>query len=124
MLRKKLFALVGSLFLVTGCASFEKHNATARLIVTAATLKGIEQGWDVERVRAIVTSAKALAAGTEVTVGVLEIAIAKQLDGLELSPADRLLADALVQIIAEELQARIGLGVLKPEQRVMVDQVL
>lgn len=122
-MRKLLIVLVSMLPLF-GCASLEKHNATAHLVVTAATLKGIEQGWDVERVRAIVTTAKALTAGEEVTLDGLRLAITRELDKLELSPADRLLATALVQVISDELQARIGTGILKPEQRVQVNQVL
>lgn len=116
-------ALVLGLYLA-GCSTIERHENTARLAVTYATLKGVEKGLDPVRTRAVAESAKAIVSGEAVTLAGLKEAISAELAGLDLSPADRFLADALVSAIAQELQLRIGTGVLSPEQKVQVSEVL
>lgn len=109
---------------LAGCASFERHETTARLAVTYAVAKGVEQGLDPVRIRVVAESAKAIVSGEAVTLPALQEAISTELAGLDLSPADRMLADVLVSAIAEELQLRIGEGILSPEQKVQVSEVL
>lgn len=126
---KKFWGAVAALYLVAalqlmGCGTLERHENTARLAVTYATLKGIEKGLDPVRTQAVAESAKAIVAGEAVTLVGLQEAISTELAGLELSLADRVLADALVSAIAQELQLRIGTGVLSPEQKVEVGEVL
>jgi hypothetical protein len=126
---KKLWIAVTAMFAIlglqlAGCGTLERHENTARLAVTYATLKGIEKGLDPVRTRAVAESAKAIVSGEAVTLTGLQEAISGELGGLDLSPADRFLADALVSAIAQELQLRIGTGVLSPEQKVEVGQVL
>lgn len=126
---KKFWGAVAALYLVAalqlaGCSTIERHENTARLAVTYATLKGVEKGLDPVRTRAVAESAKAIVSGEAVTLTGLQEAIAAELAGLELSPADRMLANVLVSAIAQELQLRIGTGVLSPEQKVEVGQVL
>lgn len=117
-----MFAILG--LQLAGCGTLERHENTARLAVTYATLKGIEKGLDPVRTRAVAESAKAIVSGEAVTLTALQEAISTELAGLDLSPADRFLADALVGAIAQELQLRIGTGVLSPEQKVEVGEVL
>lgn len=126
---KKLWIAVTAMFAIlglqlAGCGTLERHENTARLAVTYATLKGIEKGLDPVRTRAVAESAKAIVSGEAVTLTALQEAISGELKGMELSPADRMLADALVGAIAQELQLRIGTGVLSPEQKVQVGEVL
>lgn len=126
---KKFWGAVAALYLVlalqlAGCGTLERHENTARLAVTYATLKGVEKGLDPVRTRAVAESAKAIVSGEAVTLVGLQEAISTELAGLELSPADRMLANALISAIAQELQLRIGTGVLSPDQRVQVGEVL
>lgn len=126
---KKFWGAVAALYLVAvlqlaGCGTLERHENTARLAITYATLKGVEKGLDPVRTRAVAESAKAIASGEAVTLAGLQEAISTELAGLHLTVADRFLADALVSAIAQELQLRIGTGVLSPEQKVEVSQVL
>lgn len=109
---------------LAGCGSLERHENTARLAVTYAALKGVENGLDPVRMRAVAENAKAVVSGEAVTLVSLQDVITSQLTGLNLSPADRFLADSLVRAIAQELQLRIGTGVLSAEQKVEVAEVL
>jgi hypothetical protein len=126
---KKFWGAVAALYLVAalqlaGCGTVERHETTAKLAVTYATLKGVEKGLDPARTRAVAERAKAIVAGDAVTLVGLQEAISTELAGLELSPADRMLAGILVSAIAQELQLRIGVGVLSAEQKVKVGEVL
>ena len=126
-MKRFLTSLAASCMLaaLAGCASGPGVSEnTARLAVTYATMKGIEQGLDPVRTRAVAESAKAVISGEAVTLTGLQEAISTELAGLDLSPADRMLASLLVSTIAQELQARIGTGVLDPEQKVKVAEVL
>jgi hypothetical protein len=119
-----------SVLSLTGCASFEQHENTAKPIIQYATFKVIEQGKSPEaqaqkadNIRRIATDVRGLVSGDS-TLPLLQDAVGKQLVKLNLSPADQFLANALLQAIVEELQAKIGTGVLKPDQLVQVDTVL
>ena len=89
---------------LAGCGSVERHETTARLAVTYATLKGVEKGLDPVRTRAVAESAKAIVSGEAVTLVALQEAISTELAGLELSPADRMLANVLVSAIAQSVK--------------------
>lgn len=58
-----------------------------------------------------------------VTIDSLRAYVAQRL-GDRLSPADKLLAGAIIDAAAVELKARVGDGVIKPEQRIQVREVL
>lgn len=117
------------LIVLSGCATFEKHEPTARLVTQYAVLKYAERlpeesrATRIERIKSIAAEVKALTSG-ETSLSLLQLAVSAQLDKAGLSPADRLLADGLVQIIGAELQQRIGDGVLSPEQLVQVSEVM
>lgn len=117
-----------SLCILPGCKS---DTDSARLVVTYATLKVIEQGGDTAdqarraaRIRAIAGDVQALVEGESVTIGLLETAVRAKLAALPLSPADTFLANELVRLVMAELEARVGAGVLDPEQRIKVAAVL
>lgn len=117
------------MIVLSSCASFERHEPSARLVTQYAVLKYAERlpvesrNVRVDRIRAIAAEVKALASG-ETSLALLQLAVSSQLDKAQLSPADRLLADGLVQIISAELQRRIGEGVLSGDQRVQVVTVM
>lgn len=58
-----------------------------------------------------------------VTIDSLRAYVAQRL-GDKLSPADKLLAGSIIDAAAIELKARVGDGVIKPEARVQVREVL
>jgi hypothetical protein len=126
-------ALASALALVgcVGCETLEKSPGTASLVVQYATAKVIEAGKTTEeraeraaRIKAIAADAKTWFDGDDVTVGVLQAAAQARIAKLDLSPADRMLANGLVQVVVEELQKKVGEGVLSPEQKLTVSQVL
>lgn len=118
-----------ALFL-SGCASLEKHENTAKLAVTYAALKYVEQAGDASaqsaraaKIRSLVEEVRGVAKGDSVTVAALQAYVLGKLPA-GLSPADRYLAHALVQAVAEELQERVGGGLLSEEQLLQVELIL
>jgi hypothetical protein len=116
-------------FSLTACQTVESKPMAARLAVTVATLKVIEadktdQAARAQRVAAVARDAQKLLDGEQVTLGAIQAAVKARLDSSELSPSDRILADTLVVMISDELRARIGDGLLSPEQRLTVSTVL
>lgn len=132
MILRALTSIVLPLALAAGlvaCQSIQTERTSARLAVTVATLKVIEADKDnqVERAAKVATiarDAQKLLDGDDVTLTALQTAVKTRLDAAELAPSDRLLADALVAMLADELRARLGDGLLNPEQRVTVSTVL
>lgn len=117
-------------FFLTACQSIESSPVTARLAVSYATLKVIEntdaehQQARREAIHKIATDAKSLLAGEAVTLPLLEAAIRERIDFGKLSPADTFLANALLAAVIQELQNRVGLGTLAPAQVLVVNMVL
>lgn len=114
-----------------GCATLEKAPATASLVTQYATAKVIEAGKTPEertaraaRIKAIASDARSWLDGDAVTISFLQQAAQDRLAKLDLSPADLLLAQGLVQVIVDELQAKVGAGVLSEATKLTVSQVL
>lgn len=113
-----------------GCATLEKSPNTAKLVTQYAVMKFAEQSSDERRVerianvRKIAEDVKSLAANQTVSVPGLQAAVMAQVAKLGLSPADSFLASALVQVVADELAAKIGDGVISPEKMLVVSQVM
>lgn len=124
-----VIALLSALMLA-GCKSIEERPATAKLVTQYAVLKFAEQSSAdkravrIEHVRRIAADVKAIAAGEPVSLALLKGAAFSEISKLQLSPADTLLAHALVDLIAEEIALRVGDGVLSPDQLVQVAQVM
>lgn len=128
-MRKFLIALLLSVSML-GCATLEKSPNTAKLVTQYAVMKFAEQSSDERRVerianvRKIAEDVKSLAANQTVSVPGLQAAVMAQVAKLGLSPADSFLASALVQVVADELAAKIGDGVISPEKMLVVSQVM
>lgn len=124
----KLILSVLTAMLLSGCAMLQQSPTTAHLAVTVATMKVVEAGDNpverAQRVIAVANEAKRLIDNEAVTIDVLEEAIKNRLDQEPLAPSDRLLADALIITIADELRARVGMGLLDEQQRLTVSTVL
>jgi hypothetical protein len=134
LLRLPWFVAIAAAALVAAtlpaCKTIDQHQASASLVVKYATMKVIEQAGATDaqfaratRIRSIAADVEKFAGGEAVTIAALEAAVRAQLPS-DLSPADRFLADALVQSVVQELQARVGSGLLNPEQLLQVRQVL
>lgn len=130
-MKKLLLGFMVVLLGFSACASFNQNQGTMQLTVQYATLKYLEK-FDVaelpahaQRIKDIAAAVKAVAAGTQaVSVVLLQDAVNVQLEKAGLSPADRLLASGLVQMLVQEIQARVGTGLLKSDEVVQVVQVL
>ena len=124
---KAIFAILFA-FTFSACALISQSPSTAHLAVTIATMKVVEAGSDpvsrAERVIAIATEAQYIIDNQSVTIDALEAVIIGRLNEQEMTPSDRLLADALVMTIADELRTKVGLGLLSEDQRLTVSTVL
>jgi anthranilate phosphoribosyltransferase len=124
---KKLIPVVVMLLLV-GCSS----NPTAReealigITVQYATAKYIEERpQSRETIVSVATAAKAIVGGdATATLLTLHECVSGELDKAGLSAADRVLANALVSLIVAELQAKVGEGLIEPDQRIRVANIL
>lgn len=117
--------------LLPGCTTLSSQPTTSSLVVTYAAAKVIEAGNTpderlnrAQRIKAIVAEARTWLTGEAVTVGLLENAARARLAQLNLSPADSMLANTLVQIAIEDLQMKVGAGVISPDQLLTVNQLL
>lgn len=131
-LQRFFTALIASAFILVfifgamGCKTSE--TTVARLAVSYATAKYIEKAGPsgtlerVRQIRATLDELEKVATGEAVTIDALKVYLSQRLQNL--SPADRALATTLVDIAVSELSARVGTGVLKPDQLVKVREVI
>lgn len=116
---------------LTGCATFWQHADVSKIAVEVAAMKVIEAGHTTSdradrahRINTIATEAKTFLDQSDVTVGLLKSAVYARIASLHLQPSDQLLATALVDTLASELESKIGSGVLSPDAKVKVNTVL
>lgn len=123
-------ASILALSLASSCATLENNPASAKLVTQYAVLKFAEQSSADKRaerianVQRVATDVKAIAAGEPVSIGLLKAAVGAEIAKLNLSPADTMLANALVDMLAIELSERVGEGILDPDQLVQVAKVM
>lgn len=126
---RKLLVTLLAISLV-GCATIEKNPNTAKLVTQYAVLKFAEQSSADRRaerlanVKRIATDVKAIATNESASISILQSAVDVQIAKLNLSAADKLLARGLVDMISQELTKRVGAGVLSPEAKLTVAQVM
>lgn len=126
---RKLIVLALALSLA-GCATIEKNPNSAKLVTQYAVLKFAEQSSPerraarLENVKKIAADVKAIAANEDASIGFLQSAVDLQIAKLNLSPADKLLAKGLVDMISQELLKRVGAGALSPDAKVQVSLVM
>ena len=112
---------------ISGCSILSTRPATARLAVTYAVGKYIEAadqpGERAQRVRAVALKVLEVAQGDSVTVDVLKVIAINQLP-VNLSPADRAMAGAIIDVVVEELKTRISNGILPADQLLTVRAVV
>lgn len=111
---------------LSGCATLGTGSAGEKLVIQVATMKIIEADEDrsakAAKIRAAVDQARVWLDMDGITLAELRSAMLARIGGLE--PSDRLLATALIDAVAVELEARIGDGILDADKRVRVNAVL
>lgn len=127
---RKLF-LVFILATLAACASTPNGSIAEKLAVQVATMKYVEREQDpatraerAARVVAVVDQARVWLDTDGVTLADLQAAAIRRLQEKNLEPSDLLLATALVELVATELNTRIGEGVLNPEKKVTINTFL
>lgn len=125
-------ALVCVVMTLAGCKSAPaQQTLAASIAVKYATAKYIEKAGSpaqqearATRVVAVLDQIEGLASGdVQVTVDALVAYVSQRLPA-DLSPADRVLAGALIEAAAAELKARIGEGALAKDALLQVRAVL
>lgn len=118
---------------LSGCATLgnAQFQPAEQLVVEFATLKVIDIGSTTavrqaraDKIRSIAADAKAIADTGGVAIAAVQAAAMAAVAKLNLAPADQFLADALIQTVVAELQARVGAGVIPANALVQVDAVL
>lgn len=113
----------------TGCSSIGANVDQSKLIVQVVVMKVIEADKDHAHDRAvkvaqIASDAKSFLDTTDTTVVALEAAVNMRIATLNLSPADQILAQAVVAAVVQELAGRVGQGLLSPDQKFTASEVL
>ncbi|CAB4182537.1 hypothetical protein UFOVP1077_10 [uncultured Caudovirales phage] len=125
---KRFFALFATMFLLTGCATLQSNEPVAKLTIQVGVMKYVEAAPDravrAARVVDVVTQAKTLVDLNEVTLADVQAAVLVRLRASGLQPSDLILASALLDIVSNELNVKIGGGVLSADQKVTVNNVL
>lgn len=133
MKKTLLLAAVMVGFSLAGCASLgtTASQAYEKLAVEYATIKVVKTGTTPAarqakqaKIIAIATQAQTLLASPSVTLALVRVAVNTQIASLHLAAEDQMVADVLVQVVADELAAKVGAGVLKPTDVVSVNTVL
>lgn len=115
---------------LAGCTAIEQSPTTAKLATQYATLKIIGQGPDQgarkTKIRNIAQDAKRFLDHDAVTLPGLHAAVMERVDMESLSPADRMLANALIGAVVTELEARLGNGpgMIPPDDLYQIAEVL
>jgi len=107
--------------LMVGCATFEKHIDTEKLIVQIATMKVIEVGDTAEqrheraaRIVSVVSDARTWLSSGGVNLGDLRFKLDERLGELDMQPSDRILASMLIDQVLIGLNERVVNDVKMP----------
>ena len=130
---KTFLACIGSMILfatIAGCTFLRDNQTGLKMSAQYVTLKILENSSDGMRAtRAanivnVSTALQSVATGEAVTIPDLKLYAFKELGKLHLSPADQFLANTLIDAVSAELLKRIGDGIVKPDDKVFVKEVL
>jgi hypothetical protein len=116
-----------SLAVLAGCATQQSID-TFKPIAQIAVMKIIESDRDhahqrAVKIREFTAEGQQLLDSADFTVPLLEAALKERLVSLELTPSDRVLGLQIIQLVANELRARVGDGRMLPEQKYSVSEV-
>ena len=123
----KIYALLLSMFLLSGCALIQDEDRRLQLTVQYTTMKVIENSSDisaervvenVQRVRAV------LDVQSEVTVTRLMEEVRGNVRWDRLDAADQLLLSAVLEEVEKEMMDRVGEGVVEEEDKIVLRTLL
>lgn len=115
---------------LAACMTLHDNPVIAQAGVQVASARFVRSAGDAEhqakrkeRVKAIAGEIQSLARNQMATVDFLHTAVNQRLPA-DLNPEDRVLVELLISAVVQELQKRVGDGVLDPERLMQLDQVL
>ncbi|HKJ74730.1 MAG TPA: hypothetical protein VKA19_11490 [Alphaproteobacteria bacterium] len=133
-MRYRSLAIIGLLsaaIALPGCAQLREwfggdNSDTAKTVIQVAVLKYIGDDTDrADRVYQITTGAiDQVNAGTESTLDAVEAYVRAEIRWDRLDSAETLIADRLIVAVRTEIESKIEDGVLAPDDRVLVADVL
>jgi hypothetical protein len=122
------------LSLFSGCASVPQSASTQILEQTAITVAVGEvvlssktpaaQQATAQQIKSIASQVQAVLNGQTTTIAALQAFVVQKMAELKLNPQEQLLANVLISTIMQELNGKIGAGVLAPTDLVVVNQLL
>lgn len=124
--------LAGLTLLVTACASTPEGQRAERIVVQAATLRIIETAAQpsqkAQRINEAVKLARTTLLDESVTVDALRGALLKRVgervaDG-KMPLSEKLVALEVINTLSDEVEKRVGSGILSPDSIVTVNTVL
>jgi hypothetical protein len=120
--------LLAILILLMSCSTqtSPSQEVILHLIVRQATIRVIDGKPDrAVRVQKIIQEARMVVEGEkEITVALAVEALRQAIDAEKLTPADQLLIEDLLKLVQVEIEDKIGIGVLNPEQKAFLSEVL
>ena len=114
---------------LSGCAALQERPATVAFIAEYATNKVIYEDDNpaekAARIAAVANEALAVVDASEAAeIAFIKEAVERAINWDGLSPPDRAAARRLVDILAEELEIRLGAGLLNPEDVASVRRII
>lgn len=119
---------IAALVFLSGCASTPEGQRAERIVVQGAILHIIEQSASPsQKAQRIVESVKlvrTLLLDETITVGVLRSALLARLGERDLPASEKLVALEVINRLSDEVETRVGSGILSPDSLVTINGVL
>lgn len=123
-----ILAAVAALSFVSGCASTPQGQRAERIVIQASVLHIIEQSAQpaqkAQRIVEAVKLARTLLTDETVTVAALRSALLKRVGERDLPASEKLVALEVINTLSDEVEKRVGSGILSPDSLVTVNTVL
>ena len=123
----KIYALVLSMFLLSGCALIQDEDRRLQLTVQYTTMKVIENSDDISAQRVVENVRRVrgvLDVQSEVTVTRLMEEVRGNVRWDRLDAADQLLLSAVLEEVEKEMLDRVGEGVVEEEDKIVLRTLL
>lgn len=127
---KKVLTLIAALaaVMIAGCATVEKHQIASSVVIQGLTLKAIEESSDrSEKANEILEAAEAARVMLDlegVTLDQLTLKMRRRIAQSDSELSEKLALNALVDAAEDLIAKRINDGLLDPQAKVTVNQVL
>ena len=119
--RLSMLSCLVAIAILAGCASFDEHINTERLLVQVGVMKIIEKGDTVneqseraERIVAFTSDARTWLNTEQVGYDQLRTSLVNRLNDMNLAPSDRILATLVIDSVMASLKERVIDGIKLP----------